>query len=1080
MFFEVIKTDDEIELASIDPTKGDIAGGIPATIKAKKGKFSADDKVYFGSQEASIAGMNPAGNELYVIVPKLTEKIVKKGESLPVTVTVQKKSGATGSLIDGFVYYNTGDSEKVQITAIYKHGTTEKTKTGKGHPKDIFWIEGNHFLIRTEGTPEKVAYPDIYIGFEKAEVLGDYLPPEVKNGRILNKIPIRIPERTKFKDTAGQNNNTVDVTLINPDGSSAVLKDGFTYLQDRPAILTKDLEASRFDGKIKVETEHMPQDNYVIFGEDAKNPDRFGLGIREEQFTTKHSEIEKVVIKYLGPEKGKDNFEIYYQNPDGSLLLMGDATDGGRITLQKPGDRKLVKINWKNPDYHKNTKIAQNPNLLNKIHDEYMLLERIQDSNHEMQILQVRRGIGVVDSRRVTDPQKSRATLMISTPYHERAEKTTMTIVGKNDESLSAEAPIRFTEPLIGEMEITDIEDSVLTKIEIDGKPVEAKVKKININQAAIVKVYGKKFGDKETTKVTVGVQGDAVKVNLLEIGENEDYMILELPKVPDALRNKPLSVDVFSKNGNDFSSKKKPPIYLMFVQGAPGPDNLKIDPAKGPRTGGTRVTITGKGFKEMDSVGVPGSIKYSLDGERALPVSRVVKDTKGNITALEIVMPARKVGEARLQIINADGGVSPIQKFQYISQPQISNVSGSVFAKEGTEIRVSGYDFQPGAKVTISGKLEPIKDGEGELMKGVVAGKNQYFKITGGTAISDVTVEGGNIIKFKLPKRESAENNNIIIQNPDGGVTDIGSGKIAPPIPEVPVITASPGAEGSVILSWKVDQDTLNKAKKFEIYAKLSGDSEYTFVGDTMQNKTNQAFVVKGLEHDQNYDFKVRVLNDTGEAKDFGIVHGFTLSAADDYKEEEKQQEVDRMVKKIETQGKQEIVGNVVRYTVGSGDSVVDLSKHTKYKNKQVQIPAWELKNHRGKTLHIIDGNMNLRVSYASLFTPELAAASNDALVRIHIASADSKKEGALRKAIGRNKSRLSPIYKVDFEVVDPKKTQKIKQLAGRANIGISASKGQAGYIAIYVEAEDKFQKLPNAAISKGGYYVLLRDKNE
>lgn len=1062
---------DKIEIQSIDPNRGDQKGGIPTTITAKQGtNFSGGVDIYFGSQKAEIIGENLDSTKIFVKVPPFVEKILPAGESYAVPVTVQKKeSGVTATVKDGFTYFNPTDGDKLKITEIYKKDVIPKTNTGNAG--DEFWIEGTNFLLDLDPKdPKKVIYPDIFFGYERAEILEKYTPEEVKKDPRVARLLVRVPKPTSgLKSEAG----AVDVMIINPNGATFTKNKGFIYTQGKPQILSKNLEASRFDGKVKIEAKDIFKDPYVIFGDKV---DSLDLAKKEDLLLTTHSEIEKVLLKYRGLDVFP-NFELYYQGPDGKNTLMSDATDGGKITLKNLGEKKLVKINWKNPDYHKNSNIAANKELMKRLHDEYMLLELVRDGR--VNKLQVTRGLGKVD-KYTLNPKDNVATLMVSTPYHEKIEKTKVTIV--NTDGSSAEAPFTFNDST-GTIDITDIEGSSLRDVTVGGKSVKAKVKTRDVSAEGNIKILGSGF--KDITSVKIG--GKEVKVESLS--PNGDFMIVTVPKGSEADVGKPLSIDIESKNGNVFSDEKEPPIYFMYIVAGSKPVIENLEPAEGPRTGGTRVKITGSGFREKDGVGLPGKIKLTVNGSAPIEIERFERDKQNEITALYAIMPKGETGKVKIQIINADEGTSDPKEFTYISQPVITKAGDAVFFNDAeTEVTLTVEDLQEGAEVIIGAEMKKgLAKGEkkpqnvtAEGMLGVRNGENLTAYAIGGQKAKDVKVskEKGTL-SFKLPAGiEELEKMSVIIRNPDSGISEPKDNIIKPPIPDTPIIYAEPGAEGSVVLSWKVDLQALNAAEKFEVYAKLSSDSEYTFVGDTKQDTPDQAYIVKGLEHGTSYDFKVRVLNKYGEAKDLGYVRGFTLSASNDYKQQEKQAAADREIEKIQTEGKQEIVGTTLRYTVGTAQTAVDFTKNGKYKEKQLQIPVRDILTNRGKVLFVTDGKINLQLSHAALSVPELSKASEDAFLRVSFSQPEKKKEDALRSAIGRKSTRLSPIYKLDFELVEPKKTLKIKQLAGTISIGFPA--GEAGYPAEYMDRNDRFERLSGTAISKGGYYVLLKDKNK
>lgn len=80
--------------------------------------------------------------------------------------------------------------------------------------------------------------------------------------------------------------------------------------------------------------------------------------------------------------------------------------------------------------------------------------------------------------------------------------------------------------------------------------------------------------------------------------------MIVSVPKGTPEEVGQPLQVTVVTKEGNAFSSRTEPPVYFMYSCRLK-PVIETVTPVVGPRTGGTLVTIKGKGFREKDEFGV-------------------------------------------------------------------------------------------------------------------------------------------------------------------------------------------------------------------------------------------------------------------------------------------------------------------------------------------------------------------------------------------------------------------------------------------------------------------------------------------
>lgn len=126
-------------------------------------------------------------------------------------------------------------------------------------------------------------------------------------------------------------------------------------------------------------------------------------------------------------------------------------------------------------------------------------------------------------------------------------------------------------------------------------------------------------------------------------------------------------------------------------------PTIASIDPPTGPTTGGTEVTITGTAFQAGATV--------NICGQDVTPTS---------ITATEVVFTTPScpdVGPTDVIVSNPDGGTVTLEDgFAYqppgVVPPTVSGIEPSSGPTDGgTEVTVTGTEFQAGATVTICGQ---------------------------------------------------------------------------------------------------------------------------------------------------------------------------------------------------------------------------------------------------------------------------------------------------------------------------------------------------------------------------------------
>ncbi|MBP2027122.1 hypothetical protein J2Z35_000916 [Acetoanaerobium pronyense] len=1064
--FRIIDTGgSKTEINTIDPNRGDIKGGIISTITAGGNTtFRGEVDVFFGSQKGQVVGYSLDFKEAYVQVPPLVDSVITPGQSYTVPVTVKNKvNQSTGTKLDGFTYFN--PAYDIRINSIYRQGLpSNDPNANKGNVGDLVWIEGDNFRAKKEAD-EVINIPSIYFGYKKAtEIINYDIIEEGQDGTVkLSRILVRVPE----KPINVAEDGSVDLMVINEDGATAIRQKGFIYSSGNPEIIQNSsiLSASRFTDTINVSARDINSNGLIVaFGNKSYKTDLGDLGADLETI----NEIEKLHIRYR-PGAG-NNIEVFYKAPDGTLTLMADAenTTGGRFRIGAVGEKTVIGINWRNPEYHKATNLANNVALLSRLNKEYVSIG-IERSGNINQLV-VRRGLGKVEKVDLNETTRV-SNIRINTPYNDRIETTTITLI--NQDGSSASAPFNFTGGLTAPV-ITDIEGSKDRQVRIGGSDIDAKVYSHDFNATGgVVKILGSNMAGIKSVRI-----GDK-EAKIEAVSPDNDFVIVSIPKGTAPEVRVPQVVSISTGEGNAFSDSATPPVYFMYIAAESKPVIDTITPDKGPRTGGTFIRVTGSGFRETDEFGIEDRITVNLNGSPAA-LRNIEKNGNGEITAINITAPQSVAGAGKLQVINADGGASDEKPFTYISQPKISESEGAIFFNDTqTEVKIIGEDFRAGAKVIIGGELiksRTAPDGaKASGILGVTAGINQDAHVTGGVEAAAVTVEGTTTIKFKMPEGVlSLENTSIIIVNPDGGISDPGEGNVKPPVPDVPDIEAIPGFERSMILRWNIDKDVLNAAEKFEIYAREDRSStDYVFVGDTKGTE----FVVRGLKPDTRYQFNVRVLNKFGQANDVGYVRATTLRERDDYKEKDKIIEAENTVREIQTQGKQEVVGNTLQYTVGTSENFINLANFNQ-NEKYIQIPARDIK--RGvKTLTISDRGMTMNIPYSSLNVSQITSASDDAFFRIKLTSVNNQMQESIGALVPRNMSRNSRVYSIDFEVVDKRLTSPVFSLNGMSSMSITPDRGTSLNNTIYRYNESGHNLLPvgvgTIQLREAGHYLLL-----
>ncbi|WP_347451577.1 IPT/TIG domain-containing protein [Acetoanaerobium noterae] len=1109
VIFEVINPTTPTKIANIDPNRGDRKGGIIATITAGAGtSFAGEIDVYFGSQKATVLGYNIDYTEAYVRVPEFKEKQLVVGElyAVPLTV-VNKERFSTDTLVDGYTYIY--PDYVIEITNLFKEGmASESPDRNKGLAGDFVIIEGKEIRAVRVGT-DITQKPLVYFGNKRvadSDIISWDITPgtpaynavDHPDGQVINLDRIKVKVPTKPQNAAAD--GSVTVMLINPDGATAIKDKGFIYTSGTPAIVKESstLIASRFFDTINVFAKDVYEDNLIAAFGDKNHIYRKDLTTGLQEIVTTNQQ-EKLKFTFNPNDPDGKNIKVQYQYIDGSNLMNIDF-DAGDIYDYKIGssladsklnvllgedNEMLIGIKWNKEKYHQSVPIT-NTELLSKLNDEVISIKILRKEGSTMNELVVRRGLGKIVGYQL-NPITKIANIRIATPYNDRPEKTKIYLI--NSDKSQAESDFEFT----GGTEvptITAVAGTKDRKITINNAQQTSKVFTQDVNlDSGVIKIEGQNL--KNIQAVRIG--GTLLTIDA--VSPDGTWILAKVKKGTPELVGVPQVISVTTTSGtalSDAATDVAQKIYFMYISPGTSPKITTVAPDKGITTGGNILRITGEGFSNKDEFGVePGStttyqITVNINGADA-GIRALEKDAAGNILAMTVSAPKGDPGKATLTVINGDGG-SATAPFNYISQPKITSANTStgvpiMFNDEDSEITLIGEEFQTGAKIFIGATVADKKTDEAIKVAGIkgltVSGTNKEVYVLGGYEATGVTFVNSKTIKFKMPSGiMDLDNKSIIIVNPDTGVSDgFEDGTIKPPVPDVPDIEAIPGFERTMILRWKVDKDVLNAAEKFEIYVRERRSGDYTFVGDTKQDTTDQSYVIKGLKYDTTYDILVRVLNKYGEAEDFGSVRETTLKQNQDYKEKEKVEAVDKAVTNIETQGKQEVIGDTLYYTVGTRESTINLSNTTaKNKTKYVQIPVRDIKA-GNKTITITDKDLSLTVSYSSLNTPELRNAPDDAVFRFKISAAEKQVEESLTRAIPRVYKKASNVYGIYFELAQPKLVTPIAMLSGSATININAP-AYPKYHAVYIESADTFSILQSNIITQGGNYVLLTNK--
>ncbi|ABR46417.1 Fibronectin, type III domain protein [Alkaliphilus metalliredigens QYMF] len=640
------------------------------------------------------------------------------------------------------------------------------------------------------------------------------------------------------------------------------------------------------------------------------------------------------------------------------------------------------------------------------------------------------------------------------------------------------------------------------------------KILRVIYSGGNMIHIYGEDF--RENTEVRIAsianipsedIEQDRVENPFNTGPEILDRLTFEMPNVGEETVGERHRVVVSNRDGGSaYSDGLVPPIYIEFFRGESNPSVENIEPMEGPASGGTRVRIEGDDFREAMEGFEDGALNVHF-GEVSIDEDDI---NYIDYRTLEVVAPSsERAGTVDIRVENPDGTLAIYRNaFTFISKPKIERTDPrGIFANDvEREVTIEGRMFQGGAMVVIGGSLVRSDDVTADMEvqgEGIYdvdeSGNNIEYSVVGGRQLPNVIVEDQYKMTLRFLEDTELDNHDLIIINPDGGISDpYNDFDYEIPIPTKPlVLEAIPGFEGTVQLIWSdSDPGVLNAADHYEIYGRRSGDSQYSLLSDTEAAQ----YLVRGLENGVRYDFMVRALNEYGSAIEFAEITVRTLSAREDDKAREKEEQLEREQQQLDQEGKEEVINGTLVKTlgrdqipVGQGAYVVDFSpaQYSSHDRFVVAIPV-EVLNTITRQVTITDGRGSFTFSPSAFYTREVIQIprdeQKDATVRIIFEKVNGQAEQSLIGAIPRTQRRASDIYGIDFELQTGRNTTALHRMLtqGRFNLNFDAyrypnANGNGIFMAQYDASQGQFTGLGNnnqVAVQYPGRYMLLSDR--
>ncbi|MDW7673226.1 MAG: IPT/TIG domain-containing protein [Bacillota bacterium] len=631
--------------------------------------FYSGTKVFVGAKQAT----NVVVQDQNVIVAR-----VPAGEKGLAHVRVENTDSGKATATEA-VEYTQSQPAITEITNI--DGTSPAKGTVLGGTQII--ISGTNFVEK----------PKVYLGIGGTGGLGTELTVVQYNGNQLTVIIPASPDQL----IGGRR-----VTVVNPDGGTAILENGFTYVQSQPAISeVKIAELTPETNKMSTVTEEI----IALTGSDFQVGAELFVGTGQTQVKIEPSNILYYgtnEIRFKAPEspEGYAGFEqIRLVNPDGGAAVVTRNDRMFEFVLSQPQIDEVIY------NYELYQVLGEDKyNLLaidaigvyggHKIvveGQEFSWNAKVSFKNAALnQVVQVSQAdIGRLEG--------NKNVMLVKAPAMEPSNNITMVIENPDGAKIEL-AGIKFvTPPRIFDNGI------VPAKGQVDG--------------GDLVEIRGIGFkagpGDPNPA-VFFGTQQVAPEeVEFEELTGGEQVLLVKTPA--NTLGNKTVAVindakgvglawNYFEYIGPLSNPKILEDTFKYSIDG----DSAQL-PLKGPTTGGTEIVFEGEDIRENAQFSFfNGSYEMPIGSAQELAV--IEKAPGEFVTRVKLVTPAATDGQYRLRVVNNDGRQAQTTNFVYLYQaPEESMQITGISPKDGPsaggqELTIFGRNFglQPGESLQV------------------------------------------------------------------------------------------------------------------------------------------------------------------------------------------------------------------------------------------------------------------------------------------------------------------------------------------------------------------------------------------
>lgn len=956
-------------IRQVTPDFGPTQGGNEVLITG--GGFQPDAQVYFGWAEAQVLEVTP--EQIRVKAPANSAGFYD--------ITVVNRYD-TGTCIKEKAYEYREPLTSPRITGVFPSQGPAKGGTLLVISGEYFWPGVKVFI----GTSPAGLYVDKDGKIVPPEQSSSGEPLVSADGRT---VWVHTPEGPKVGDTYVV--GPVDVTLVNPDGGSATLRNGFTYkLPDsQPAITAVTPAVGTTKGGTPV----------TIAGSDFRPELKVYFGGVEATVKTYTS----TTIVAVTPAHDPGVVNVTVVNKDGGVATAYDAFE-----YRLPGSEPVIKSITPNvgsvmggtqviltgEDFRQGVKVYfGGSEALNVVRVDYQTITAQTPPGRP----------GAVDVT-VVNPDAGSFTLAKGFTYQSSAPKIEAVVPDRGPRDGGIQVIIKgadFVPDASGSVQVffgtaeatgTVIEGGTMVQVTLppapDGRLGAVDVKVLNSDGAQALKLKGFTYVVPEsrpqissldpTSGSTLGgnwvtITGEDFREGIQVFFGGQpvlavvlvDSTTLRVKAPPHSEGTKDVTVTNY-----DGGTATLPQAYTYKVPESE-PIIKKVEPNRGPQVGGTAITVTGLDFRE--------GIKLFIGGAPALEVKRV------DYRTLTAVTPPGEEGPAEVTVVNPDEGTYTLERgftYYHVEVPVIQVVTPNEGpATGGTEITITGSRFAKGVQVFIGGQearqVERVSD----------------------TLIKAVTPAG------------TVGWQEVRVVNPDGGWSAISEGfKYLKPrgAPDTPSdFTASKPDSYTIKLSWEAAEF----ANYYEIWVSDSSEGPYRFLAQTKAT----TYYIDSLPQGGRYYFRVRAVNELGYS-------AFTAVESARVKKEKTSSVVESGMQVVT--GKEGVEAVLQGEDLLEEDYEVDFTgtSYRKADKFTVRMAGSTARNSQG-TLTVLAGQ-DLRLSLGSSSLYQIyrqafrAEEGNDAWIEIVLEDAGQSEAEVLLRALPQGSRVLSRVWNIKLQV--------------------------------------------------------------